>query len=93
MRLYADVMVVGYQSLTFDMLFSILRLSPLYLRDDFWMNAIACIFSVATPLAFSMSIESSVSHVLDGPFIILSSETIAPPYNKILNYFCFATHM
>ena len=73
-----DMTVVWYSSLPFDMLLYIFRLSPFYFCDDFWMNANACIFSVVTYLAFSMSVDSSVSHMINEPFVILISDINVP---------------
>ena len=69
MRLYADVTDVRYSSLPFGILFSISRRSPSYRRDEFCINTISCIFSVANSLALSMSAESAASHVIVEPFL------------------------
>ena len=90
-RFYADVTVVGYSSLPFDMLFSISRRSPSYGRAECCMKTISYIFSVATSLDFSISSELLVSHVMSELFLIVSTDIIVPSSNQIPHSFCFAT--
>ena len=76
MRLYNNINIVEYLPLPFDILFSVLILSPLYQSDECWMIVIACIFTVVNSLSFFMSAESAVSHMIVDPFVILISDNI-----------------
>ena len=87
MSLYADVTVVGYLFLPFDILFYILRHSMLYRRAECWMNTITCILYVITSLTFSMSAEYEVSQVIVDNFVILSLDIIVSSSNQIPNSF------
>ena len=76
-------LLLGMCFFPFDTLFPILRRNPSYRSDECWMNAIACIFSVATSLGFSTSAEYDVSQVIVEPFVILGSDIIDPSSNQI----------